>query len=144
MSVWQCLPEASNRACAVCLEHLHTSRQEIQIPPCQHLLHNDCYNELLRKSYYKCPVCGKSMIDMTAVSVQSMIDMTAVSVQSMIDMTAVSVQSMIDGTAVSVQSIRNVAKICFYKYHLCYRSLRLWAVSTVSFIDFFRVVTLTV
>jgi len=61
----KCIAAASDRDCPVCLEHLHASLVPIFTPPCQHLMHMPCYNDMAKRGRYACPVCGKSMSDMT-------------------------------------------------------------------------------
>lgn len=48
--------------CAVCLNKL--TNNIIVNMTCGHIIHNDCYNELI-KNTYKCPLCFKTILDMT-------------------------------------------------------------------------------
>eukprot|EP00049_Salpingoeca_infusionum_P002035 m.53103 g.53103 ORF g.53103 m.53103 type:complete len:337 (+) comp11354_c1_seq1:216-1226(+) len=56
-SAHRCIENATDRNCPVCLEHLHTSTRKFHIPKCGHILHMDCFQELVRSSATKCPLC---------------------------------------------------------------------------------------
>uniref|UniRef100_A0A8D9ED85 RING finger and CHY zinc finger domain-containing protein 1 n=1 Tax=Cacopsylla melanoneura TaxID=428564 RepID=A0A8D9ED85_9HEMI len=61
----KCIEKVAHDNCAVCLEDLHSSRIPSHIPPCGHLIHTSCYDQLHRNGHYACPLCGASMMDMT-------------------------------------------------------------------------------
>lgn len=61
----QCLAEASSRPCPVCLEDIHSSRTVPQVLKCRHMLHDNCFKDMAKKGIFACPVCGKTMFDMT-------------------------------------------------------------------------------
>jgi len=63
----KCVEKVSRSNCPVCMEDIHTSRIPSQIPPCNHLIHKTCFEEMLSSGHYACPVCGVSMMDMTDV-----------------------------------------------------------------------------
>jgi len=63
----KCVEKVSRSNCPVCQEDIHTSRIPSQIPPCNHLIHKTCFDEMLTNGHYACPVCGVSMMDMTDV-----------------------------------------------------------------------------
>jgi len=63
----KCVEQVSRSNCPVCMEDIHTSRIPSQIPPCNHLIHKTCFEEMLSAGHYACPVCGVSMMDMTDV-----------------------------------------------------------------------------
>jgi len=56
-----CIEDVSKKDCPVCLEDIHTSREPAQIPPCHHLIHRSCFQQLRLKGFFRCPVCLKSM-----------------------------------------------------------------------------------
>nr|XP_002131327.1 RING finger and CHY zinc finger domain-containing protein 1 [Ciona intestinalis] len=60
----KCVEKASRTNCPVCMEDLHTSRENAHIPHCGHLIHNSCYKKLLRMGDYRCPICGVSTVSM--------------------------------------------------------------------------------
>jgi RING finger/CHY zinc finger protein 1 len=62
-----CVENASRVNCPVCQEDLHTSRQPSHIPPCHHLIHIDCFHQMVDNDLYACPTCGKAMMDMANV-----------------------------------------------------------------------------
>ncbi|KAL3868795.1 hypothetical protein ACJMK2_041555 [Sinanodonta woodiana] len=62
----KCVQESSRRNCAVCLEYLHTSRNEAHVPKCGHLIHSNCYRQCLKTGIYACPTCNQSLVDMKA------------------------------------------------------------------------------
>ncbi|KAA0199463.1 hypothetical protein HAZT_HAZT007884 [Hyalella azteca] len=64
----QCLPGASERQCPVCLEDIHSARDTAHVPSCHHFLHSSCYEQLIRQNISSCPVCGKSMFEMTRMT----------------------------------------------------------------------------
>jgi len=63
----KCVEKVSRSNCPVCLEDIHTSRIPSQIPPCNHLIHKTCFDDMLKSGHYACPVCGQSMMDMSDV-----------------------------------------------------------------------------
>ncbi|XP_066015075.1 RING finger and CHY zinc finger domain-containing protein 1-like isoform X2 [Pocillopora verrucosa] len=44
---------------------IHTSRIPAHVPSCGHLLHSSCFTKLLESGGYACPICNKSLINMT-------------------------------------------------------------------------------
>jgi len=63
----KCVEKVSRSNCPVCQEDIHTSRIPSQIPPCNHLIHKTCFDDMLSNGHYACPVCGRSMIAMTEI-----------------------------------------------------------------------------
>jgi len=63
----KCVEKVSRINCPVCQEDIHTSRIPSQIPPCNHLIHKTCFEDMLSNGHYACPVCGVSMMDMKDV-----------------------------------------------------------------------------
>jgi len=63
----KCIANTSHNNCPVCMEDIHTSRLKAHIPPCSHLLHYECFKDMMKEGLYACPTCGKSMQDMTSV-----------------------------------------------------------------------------
>lgn len=60
----KCIENSSKVNCPVCMEDIHTSRLGGHIPPCNHLLHTTCYQDMLKRGLYACPTCGLSMQNM--------------------------------------------------------------------------------
>lgn len=65
LSFFQCVENVSRANCPVCLEDIHTSRTPCHIPVCAHLLHRNCFEQLLQNGHYACPICQTSLMDMT-------------------------------------------------------------------------------
>lgn len=62
-----CRVDSGRNPCPLCYEDIFSSRMAAHIPPCGHALHHPCYAEMSRKGLFACPLCGKSMNDMTTV-----------------------------------------------------------------------------
>lgn len=53
-------------ACPVCMEDVASSRKSpTRLQGCPHVLHGDCLQTLLTAGQYRCPLCQKSMVDMS-------------------------------------------------------------------------------
>jgi len=61
----KCLADSSKQNCPVCLEYLHTSRKVLHIPQCSHVLHYECYRSMLQHGKINCPICNRSLEDMS-------------------------------------------------------------------------------
>ena len=62
---FQCIENVSRANCPICQEDIHTSREPSQIPPCNHLIHKTCFEQLINSGRYNCPFCQRSLVDMT-------------------------------------------------------------------------------
>ena len=51
--------------CPICMDSLFDSTIPLILLKCGHRIHKNCFMELLENSSYKCPMCSKSMIDLT-------------------------------------------------------------------------------
>jgi len=65
-----CLSKALEGNCPICGDAMFTSTSEYKGLRCGHLMHLNCYKEYVLRSHeqlywYRCPVCRKSMDDMT-------------------------------------------------------------------------------
>ena len=63
----KCVERVSRSNCPVCQEDIHTSRIPSQIPPCNHLIHKTCFDDMVSHGQFACPVCGVSMMNMADV-----------------------------------------------------------------------------
>ncbi|XP_044172175.1 RING finger and CHY zinc finger domain-containing protein 1-like [Acropora millepora] len=61
----KCVEKSSRTDCPICYEDIHTSRIPSHVPPCGHLLHSTCFSKYLETGGYACPMCNRSMVDMT-------------------------------------------------------------------------------
>jgi len=59
-----CVENSSHNNCPICWEYMLTSHKQITILKCGHCMHTECLNELC-KNDYRCPVCKKSIGDMS-------------------------------------------------------------------------------
>ena len=59
-----CREKAAHSNCPICCEYMFTSRDALAIMKCGHFIHQKCLDEFL-KNDYRCPICKKSMGDMT-------------------------------------------------------------------------------
>ena len=63
----QCTPGSGLHAsCPLCLNDMHTSRKPSVFLPCRHAMHVECRSDFLRSGNFKCPVCRRSMVDMSS------------------------------------------------------------------------------
>ncbi|CAL4073138.1 unnamed protein product, partial [Meganyctiphanes norvegica] len=60
----KCIEKVSRGNCPLCLEDIHTSRTVSHVPPCGHLIHRPCFQDLIKAGFYACPTCGVSMVKM--------------------------------------------------------------------------------
>ncbi|KAF9607595.1 hypothetical protein IFM89_037523 [Coptis chinensis] len=51
----------------VCFEYLFESRNDITVMPCGHTIHMNCLKEMRQHLQYACPLCSKSICDMSKV-----------------------------------------------------------------------------
>lgn len=62
-----CVEKAMHHNCPVCFEFLFESIKEISVLLCGHTIHKDCLAEMQQHQRYACPVCSKSICDMSMV-----------------------------------------------------------------------------
>ncbi|VFQ87175.1 unnamed protein product [Cuscuta campestris] len=60
----KCLEKALETNCPICCEFLFTSSATVRPLPCGHYMHSACF-QAYASSNYICPICSKSMGDMT-------------------------------------------------------------------------------
>ncbi|MBA0844317.1 hypothetical protein Goarm_001420 [Gossypium armourianum] len=53
--------------CPICFEFLFESRQNVTVLPCGHTIHTNCLKEMRDHFQYACPLCSKSVCDMSKV-----------------------------------------------------------------------------
>jgi len=63
----KCFESNSKSDCVICGLELFSSRQSIEVLKCGHMIHLNCFNNMLTHSQYACPLCKKSMVDMAGV-----------------------------------------------------------------------------
>ncbi|CAL5206388.1 unnamed protein product [Lathyrus oleraceus] len=62
-----CVEGAMHHDCPVCFEYLFDSRNDVIVMPCGHTIHKSCLNEMREHYQYACPLCSKSVCDMSKV-----------------------------------------------------------------------------
>lgn len=61
----RCVQKAMHHNCPVCLEFLFDTIKDITVLPCGHTIHLECVKQMRLHYRYSCPVCLKSICDMT-------------------------------------------------------------------------------
>lgn len=61
----QCIPQKLQGCCPICHDSLFESTEALRGLKCGHVMHLSCYNEYCRGHHYTCPLCMRSMEDMT-------------------------------------------------------------------------------
>ncbi|KAG2691641.1 hypothetical protein I3843_08G017500 [Carya illinoinensis] len=62
-----CVEGAMHHDCPVCFEYLFDSRNDVAVLPCGHTIHKNCLKEMQDHLQYACPLCSKSVCDMSKV-----------------------------------------------------------------------------
>ncbi|KAL0447472.1 UNVERIFIED_CONTAM: putative E3 ubiquitin-protein ligase RZFP34 [Sesamum latifolium] len=62
-----CVERAMHQNCPVCFEYLFESRNDVIALPCGHTIHKSCLEEMKEHYQYACPICSKSVCDMSKV-----------------------------------------------------------------------------
>ncbi|KAF3793498.1 E3 ubiquitin-protein ligase [Nymphaea thermarum] len=63
----RCVERAMHHSCPICFEYLFDSVKDISVLRCGHTLHMDCLKEMKRHLQFACPVCSKSIRDMSTL-----------------------------------------------------------------------------
>lgn len=58
----KCVTNTTHCNCPICNEYLFTSVSKVVFMKCGHLIHQNCYDEMINHSY-KCPVCKKTVVN---------------------------------------------------------------------------------
>ncbi|KAG7010663.1 E3 ubiquitin-protein ligase RZFP34 [Cucurbita argyrosperma subsp. argyrosperma] len=61
----RCIERAMHHSCPVCFEFLFDTTKDISVLPCGHTMHLKCAKEMESHFQYSCPVCSKSICDMS-------------------------------------------------------------------------------
>ncbi|CAL9108954.1 unnamed protein product [Musa textilis] len=67
MDSHRCVERAMHHNCPVCFEYLFDSTKDISVLRCGHTIHLECLKEMRLHSQYSCPVCSRSVCDMSSV-----------------------------------------------------------------------------
>ncbi|KAL6516023.1 hypothetical protein OROGR_019328 [Orobanche gracilis] len=60
-----CVEDSMKGHCPICYEFLFDSTKQTTILKCGHTMHMECYDEMLRQQQYRCPICSKSVENMS-------------------------------------------------------------------------------
>ncbi|XP_020259997.1 E3 ubiquitin-protein ligase MIEL1-like [Asparagus officinalis] len=63
----QCVERAMHHNCPICFEFLFDSTRDISVLPCGHTIHLECLREMEQHFLLSCPLCSKSICDMSSV-----------------------------------------------------------------------------
>ncbi|KAI8328010.1 hypothetical protein BC941DRAFT_464017 [Chlamydoabsidia padenii] len=61
-----CLERSLESNCPLCAEYMFTSTTPVIVMKCGHAMHKSCYQAYLGSSAYQCPICKKSIREVTA------------------------------------------------------------------------------
>ncbi|XP_022911885.1 RING finger and CHY zinc finger domain-containing protein 1-like [Onthophagus taurus] len=53
----KCIENSGRDGCTVCLEEIHSSRMDLTVPKCGHLIHTKCFESLKSVNITQCPTC---------------------------------------------------------------------------------------
>ncbi|WVZ20722.1 hypothetical protein V8G54_008044 [Vigna mungo] len=62
-----CVEGAMHHDCPICFEYLFESVNDVLVLPCGHTIHKSCLNEMREHFQYACPLCSKSVCDMSMI-----------------------------------------------------------------------------
>ncbi|KAJ1699443.1 hypothetical protein LUZ63_007955 [Rhynchospora breviuscula] len=60
-----CVENSMRNYCPICYEYLFDSLQETAVLKCGHTMHSSCLLEMLSHDKFCCPICSKSVIDVS-------------------------------------------------------------------------------
>ncbi|XWS14024.1 hypothetical protein CRYUN_Cryun36dG0088500 [Craigia yunnanensis] len=60
-----CVENSMRHHCPICYEYLFDSLKDTTVMKCGHTMHGECYYEMIKRDKYCCPICSKSVIDMS-------------------------------------------------------------------------------
>ncbi|XP_075641679.1 E3 ubiquitin-protein ligase MIEL1-like isoform X1 [Castanea sativa] len=60
-----CVENSMKNFCPVCYEYLFDSIKGTTIMKCGHTMHTDCFHEMAEQNQYRCPICSKTVHEMS-------------------------------------------------------------------------------
>ncbi|XP_019248274.1 PREDICTED: E3 ubiquitin-protein ligase MIEL1-like [Nicotiana attenuata] len=60
-----CVENSMKNHCPICYEFLFDSVKGTTIMKCGHTMHMECYTEMIQQNQYRCPICSKSVLNMS-------------------------------------------------------------------------------
>ncbi|KAH0465813.1 hypothetical protein IEQ34_005916 [Dendrobium chrysotoxum] len=61
-----CIENSMRHHCPICYEYLFDSLKVTSVLNCGHTIHKECFQEMINHSQYACPICSKSVCDMSS------------------------------------------------------------------------------
>ncbi|XP_050942933.1 E3 ubiquitin-protein ligase MIEL1 [Cucumis melo] len=61
-----CVENSMKSYCPICWEFLFDSIKDTTVMPCGHTIHLECFSEMESMNQYRCPICLKTVVDMSA------------------------------------------------------------------------------
>ncbi|KAL9992912.1 putative transcription factor C2H2 family [Helianthus debilis subsp. tardiflorus] len=61
-----CVENSMHNHCPICYEYLFDSMKDTAVMKCGHTMHRECYIEMIKRDKFCCPLCTKSIMDMSA------------------------------------------------------------------------------
>ncbi|KAF7837867.1 E3 ubiquitin-protein ligase MIEL1 [Senna tora] len=62
-----CVEDSMRHHCPICYEYLFDSVKDTTVMKCGHTMHWECFQEMMKRDKYCCPICSKSVVDMTRI-----------------------------------------------------------------------------
>lgn len=62
-----CVENSMRHHCPICYEYLFDSLKDTTVMKCGHTMHCECYHEMIKRDKFCCPICSKSVIDMSRI-----------------------------------------------------------------------------
>ncbi|XP_075508152.1 E3 ubiquitin-protein ligase MIEL1 [Primulina tabacum] len=60
-----CVENSMRHHCPICYEYLFDSLKDTAVMKCGHTMHCECYHEMIKREKYCCPICSRSIMDMS-------------------------------------------------------------------------------
>ncbi|OAY82066.1 E3 ubiquitin-protein ligase MIEL1 [Ananas comosus] len=60
-----CIENSMRHHCPICYEYLFDSLKETTVLRCGHTMHAECLYEMIKHEKFSCPICSKSVVDMS-------------------------------------------------------------------------------
>ncbi|XP_042047257.1 E3 ubiquitin-protein ligase MIEL1-like [Salvia splendens] len=62
-----CVEDSMRHHCPICFEYLFDPLKDVTVMKCGHTMNSECYHELIKRDRFCCPICSKSIMDMSIV-----------------------------------------------------------------------------
>ncbi|KAL1209083.1 E3 ubiquitin-protein ligase MIEL1 [Cardamine amara subsp. amara] len=61
----RCVENSMRHHCPICYEYLFDSLKDTNVMKCGHTMHLECYHEMINRDKFCCPICSRSVMDMS-------------------------------------------------------------------------------